>query len=138
MEKVAPTDIQKCTFHVLLAEDHQEWMGLCQNQTGLVHDEYYKCCIIAYNSYKRMLNEGIAREVARGVLPLTIFSTGYLTINARSLMNLLSLRRNTDNSAYPSYPMREIEIVAEQLEDEWAKLMPVTHECFNQYGRVAP
>lgn len=33
---------------------------------------------------------------------------------------------------------REIEMVAEQMEAHWARLMPLTHEAFNANGRVAP
>lgn len=45
----------------------------------------------AYTAYTQMLEAGIAREVARMVLPVTIFSSAYVTMNARSLMNFLSL-----------------------------------------------
>ena len=40
----------------------------------------------------------------------------YVTMNARSLMNFLSLRTKREDSAFPSYPQREIEMVAEQME----------------------
>ena len=81
---------------------------------------------------------GIAREVARGVLPVATYSSMYVTMNARSLMNFLSLRKKSDDSTYPSYPQREIEMVAERYEEDWARLMPVTHSAFVANGRVAP
>ena len=34
--------------------------------------------------------------------------------------------------------MREIEMVAEQMEQHFATLMPLTYETFNANGRVAP
>ena len=46
-----------------------------------------------------MLAAGVAREVARIVLPLTIYSSMYVTMNARSLMNFLSLRTKRGRSA---------------------------------------
>ena len=89
-------------------------------------------------AYQEMLAAGIAREVARMVLPVSIYSSAYVTLNARSLMNFLSLRRKAEGSTYPSYPQREIEMVAEAYEDEWARLMPLTHAAFVANGRVAP
>ena len=56
----------------------------------------------------------------------------------RSMMNFLSLRRKAPESAYPSYPQREIEMVAEKYEQAWSALMPITHAAFVAGGRVAP
>lgn len=95
-------------------------------------------CAFAYSSYQDLLEAGVAREVARMVLPLNIYSTMYVTMNARSLMNFLSLRTIREGSRFPSYPQREIEMVAEQMEAYWASMMPITFEAFNAGGRVAP
>ena len=108
------------------------------DQHKLVEEETRTVCTEAYAAYRRMLEAGIAREVARIVLPLTIYSSMYTTVNARSLMNFLSLRTKRDDSAFPSYPQREIELVADQMEVEWAKLMPVSHAAFEKNGRVGP
>jgi thymidylate synthase (FAD) len=85
-----------------------------------------------------MLEEGIAREVARAVLPVGLFSSMYATCNARSLMHFLGLRTRHELAAVPSFPQREIEMVAERMEQEWARLMPLTHAAFNANGRQAP
>jgi thymidylate synthase (FAD) len=85
-----------------------------------------------------MLDAGIAREVARVVLPVTIYSSMYVTMNARALMNFLSLRTKREGTHFPSYPQREIEMVAELMENHFATLMPITFETFNTNGRVAP
>jgi thymidylate synthase (FAD) len=61
-----------------------------------------------------------------------------VTMNARSLMNFLSLRTKREDSTFPSFPQREIEMAAEQMEDHFATLMPLTHGAFNKNGRVAP
>ncbi|PYC81933.1 thymidylate synthase (FAD) [Streptomyces tateyamensis] len=92
----------------------------------------------AYAAYQEMLAEGVAREVARAVLPVGLFSSMYATCNARSLMHFLSLRTKDERAKVPSFPQREIEMVAEQMEEQWAKLMPLTHAAFNAHGRVAP
>jgi len=95
-------------------------------------------CTVAYENYKKMLDAGVAREVARAVLPVGLYSTMYVTMNARALMNFLSLRTSREGSHFPSYPQREIEMVAEKMEQYFATLMPITHEAFEKSGRVAP
>ena len=95
-------------------------------------------CKLAYANYQKMLDAGVAREVARAVLPVTLYSSMYVTMNARALMNFLSLRTARDGSHFPSYPQREIEMVAEKYEEVFQKLMPQTHKAFIGNGRVAP
>lgn len=107
-------------------------------QHDLVGAQTRQVCTEAYAAYRRMLEAGVAREVARIVLPLSIYSSMYVTLNARSLMNFLSLRTQREDSRFPSFPQREIEMAAEQMEAEWARLMPLTHAAFDANGRVAP
>ena len=95
-------------------------------------------CTVAYENYKKMLDAGVAREVARAVLPVGLYSSMYVTMNARALMNFLSLRTSREGSHFPSYPQREIEMVAEKMEQYFATLMPLTHGAFEKSGRVAP
>ncbi|MFF5189630.1 FAD-dependent thymidylate synthase [Streptomyces sp. NPDC000345] len=92
----------------------------------------------SYRTYQEMLAQGVAREVARSVLPVGLFSSMYATCNARSLMHFLGLRTQHELAKVPSFPQREIEMVGERMEAEWAKLMPLTYAAFNANGRVAP
>ncbi|MDT0378849.1 FAD-dependent thymidylate synthase [Streptomyces sp. DSM 42041] len=92
----------------------------------------------AYTAYLEMLDAGVAREVARAVLPVGLYSSMYATCNARSLMHFLGLRTRHELAKTPSFPQREIEMVAEAMEAQWAELMPLTHAAFNKNGRVAP
>jgi len=107
-------------------------------QFELVDRETREACLTAYRSYQRMLDAGVAREVARIVLPVTIYSSAYVTMNSRAMMNFLSLRTKREGSHFPSFPQREIEMVAERYETEFARLMPMTHQAFEANGRVAP
>jgi thymidylate synthase (FAD) len=97
-----------------------------------------KAYVVAYEQYQVMLAQGIAREVARVVLPVGLYSSMYVTMNARALMNFLSLRTSREGSHFPSYPQREIEMVAEKMEAEFARLMPLTYGAFEKSGRIAP
>ncbi len=108
------------------------------DQYELVTSQTKAACRTSYAAYQQMLAAGVAREVARIVLPVNVYSSAYVTMNARALMNFLSLRRRSPESRFPSFPQREIEMVAERYEEEWAKLMPLCHAAFVANGRVAP
>jgi thymidylate synthase (FAD) len=115
-----------------------EFVDGTPEQYDVVVEATRDACRQAYRAYLRMLEAGVAREVARGVLPVATYSSMYVTMNARSLMNFLSLRTKREGSHFPSYPQREIEMVAELMEAEWARLMPLTHAAFEAAGRVSP
>ena len=117
---------------------HYSFVEGTAEQHEVVEAETRRVCAEAYLGYRRMLDAGVAREVARIVLPVTIYSSMYVTLNARSLMNFLSLRTGHEGARFPSSPQREIEMCAERMEALWAGLMPITHETFQAHGRVAP
>lgn len=77
----------------------------------------------SWGRYESLLSQGIAKEVARMVLPLNIYSSLYVTMNSRGLMNFLSLR----NEHHAQFEIRE---VARQMEDIFAEHMPLTHKAF--------
>jgi thymidylate synthase (FAD) len=85
----------------------------------------------AYAAYERLVELGVARELARAALPVGAYTEFYWTVNARALMNFLSLR-NAETA------QREIRRYAEACERFFAELMPVTYEAFVAAGRVAP
>lgn len=101
-------------------------------------EEDIKVAEAAWASYQRQLENGIVKELARTILPLNLYTKMIWSVNARSLMNFLSLRIEDHEATYLSYPQREIEMGAEQIEKEFARLMPYTHESFVRNGRVAP
>ncbi len=117
---------------------HPQFVDGTLDQAIVVGHEIRQASQQAYEAYKRLLGAGIAREVARMVLPVNLYSSMYVTCNARSLMHFLSLRIYDPGAAFPSYPQREIEMVAEKMEDHWAGLMPLTHDAYTGAGRVAP
>lgn len=92
----------------------------------------------AWVAYRMMLDQGIAKEVARMCLPVSIYSTAYVTMNPRSMMNFLSLRTKHEDSKFPSFPMWEINQVANQMEAFFADVFPITASAFDECGRVAP
>lgn len=95
-------------------------------------------CIQAYESYERQLEFGIAKEVARGVLPVYTYSSMYVTLNPRSLMSFLSLRTTDENSTFPSFPMWEIEQCGKSMENPFQARYPITSSAFRKFGSVSP
>lgn len=91
-----------------------------------------------WTAYERMLEAGVATEVARAVLPMGLYTSFYLTCNPRSLMHFLSLRIAREENAYETHPQLEIQELAEEMEETWKSLMPWTHAAFTRCGRVAP
>jgi thymidylate synthase (FAD) len=85
----------------------------------------------AYATYARLVEAGVARELARAVMPVGAYTEFYWTVNARALMNFVALR--ADGTA-----QREIRRYAEAVETFFAAEMPVTHAAFVANDRVAP
>jgi thymidylate synthase (FAD) len=85
----------------------------------------------AYLAYEQLVELGVAREIARAVLPVGAYTEFYWTVNARSLMNFISLR-NSETA------QREIRRYAEACEGFLEKLMPVTYAAFVANDRTAP
>ena len=85
----------------------------------------------AFETYERLVEAGVARELARSVMPVGAYTEFYWTVNARALMNFVSLRA-------AETAQREIRRYAEAVEVFLAERMPVTHAAFVAAGRVAP
>src|SRR5689334_6653052 len=117
---------------------HYTFVPGTEEQRATVTEATATAYAAAHAAYRRMLEAGVAREVARTVLPVGTYSSMYATCNARSLMAFLSLRTRREDATFPSFPQREIELVAERMEEHFARLMPITHAAFVAYGRVSP
>lgn len=92
----------------------------------------------SWGHYKQMLEKGVAREVARNVLPVSVYKTMYATCNLRSLFAFLSLRWAHPLSTVPTFPLAEIQMVAEQLDEKAREIFPLAFDSFDQNGRIAP
>jgi thymidylate synthase (FAD) len=94
-------------------------------------DLMYRLYREAWDAYTELAEMGVARELARMVLPVGLYTEFYWTVNARALMNFISLR-NADAA------MWEIRQYGDAVERFFGELMPATHRAFTEYGRVAP
>jgi thymidylate synthase (FAD) len=85
----------------------------------------------AFAAYERMLEQGVAKEVARMALPLSMYTKYFWSCNPRSLMHFCSLRNSED----AQFEIREYAKAAESFLE---RVMPVTHAAFVAQGRTAP
>lgn len=88
--------------------------------------EYEKTIEHSYQTYKNLLNQGVAREMARMVLPVALYTQIYWMINARSLMNFILLRAE-------GHAQWEIQQYAAVLANFFKIKMPWTYEAFLRY-----
>ncbi len=80
----------------------------------------------AYEKYKQLLEMGVAREMARIVLPVGMYTQFYVAYNARSLMNFIRLRAGEGAQA-------EIRLYAEAMNRIFKERMPWTHAAFEKF-----
>jgi len=103
--------------------------------TQAAHARVSRLC---WEEYQGLLDLGVAREVARNLLPVSVFKTMYATCNLRSLFHFLSLRWAHPLSSVPTFPLAEIQMVAEKLEEAARPEFPAAFAAFDKNGRVAP
>ncbi len=105
--------------------------GVSHELAQSTREELASVYAAAYGAYERLVELGVARELARCVMPVGAYTEFYWTVNARALMNFLSLRA-------AETAQREIRRYAEACERFLAEKMPVTYESFVAAGRAAP
>ena len=79
----------------------------------------------AYRAYDTMLKHGVAREMARMVLPVGQYSEFYMTGNVRNLMHFINLRAD-------SHAQWEIQEVAVAVARCFQETFPYTYKHFIQ------
>lgn len=107
--------------------EHDEDADLSVIMRAIVKRNYRR----SWEDYQRLLAAGIAKEQARIVLPVGIYTKVIWSCNPRSLMHFLGLRNAPQAQA-------EIRVVAEQAETALAEHMPLTYAAFIDNGRTAP
>ncbi len=105
---------------------------------ALVDTDVRYVCVAAWQAYQQMLEAGVAKEIARIVLPLNLMTRWRARGNLRAWLNYLSLRTRDERATYESKPMLEIQEVAIQIEAILGVHCPAALAAFNEFGRVAP
>lgn len=94
-----------------------------RNFSGLVRENATR----AFRLYEELKAIGVANELARIVLPMNLYTQFYMTVNARSLMNFISLRAADD-------AQWEIRQYAIAMQGVFAEKMPMTYAAYEEYG----
>lgn len=94
-------------------------------QYALVRANQENSCKVAWKAYEDVLAAGVAKEVARNILPLNTYTYFYVTMNARNLMHFLLLRNEF-------HALDEIQDVARQMEEFFAEKMPLTYGVYRR------
>jgi len=80
----------------------------------------------AYRTYFHLLSLGVARELARLVIPVNFYTSFYATVDAHNLMHFLSLRDHP-NAQW------EINEYARALKVFFLEKMPMTAEAYEEF-----
>lgn len=81
----------------------------------------------AFKAYKHALNKGVAKEIARSVLPVATYSHMFGTVSLLNLMRFLSLRDH-------SHAQYEIRVYAEAMRELAKKVAPVSIAAWEEFG----
>lgn len=94
---------------------------------------------LAWERYENLVKLGVARELARNVLPnWMLYCDGYVTAKPLSWLHFFMKRNPTPDTTVATYPQWEIAEFARQCEEIFATQFPLTHEAFIASGRIAP
>lgn len=104
--------------------DYQREHGT-EEQHQRMHSHYMTAITIAYERYKSMLADGIAKEVARNVLPVGTYTKFYATANLRSWLSFLDQR--TDKTA-----LHEIREAANKVQHILEQHYPETMQAWKE------
>lgn len=96
-----------------------EWHTRQTDRAKAVHE-------MAYMIYKSMLEDGVAREQARCVLPLSLYTEIYVNADLHNLLHFVRLR--TD-----SHAQQEMQDVANAMRLIASNLFPWTFAAFDKY-----
>lgn len=94
---------------------------------GSIQVAHSELATICWQSYELQIADGIANEVARNVLPVSTYTSLWMTGNLLGWFNFLRLR-NGDNG----HPQFEVVEVARQVEEIIAELYPITYAAWKE------
>lgn len=85
----------------------------------------------SYAAYNKLIEAGVSREMARGVLPVCQYTQFYWSVNARSLLNFLQLRQD-------GHAQYEIRVYADAIAQIFKEKMPWSWEAFEALDKKLP
>lgn len=105
----------------------RELGGFDSDQAKVIAGEIKANSENAFKTYKRLLATGVAKELARAVLPVNTYSHMFATVNLLNLMRFLTLRDH-------SHAQYEIRVYAEAMRELAKTVAPVSIAAFEEFG----
>lgn len=81
---------------------------------------------LTYDAYQDMNEAGIARELARGILPVNIYTEWYWKNDLHNIFHFLHLRMD-------SHAQYEIRVFADAMAEYVRRVAPIAYEAFEDY-----
>ncbi len=97
---------------------------LKQKVISMLQDEQNR----VYEGYTELLEENVARELARINLPLSLYTEWYWQMDLKNMFHFLKLRMD-------EHAQKEIRVYAEAIHDLVSKVCPIAMEAFDNHVR---
>jgi thymidylate synthase (FAD) len=94
-----------------------------------IGQEFDRMCSEIHDYYNSLLAAGVAREIARTILPQCMYTELYFTINLRSLLNFVNLRNSSD-------AQWETQEIARAMESIVMQTNPITMKTFRENNPI--
>jgi thymidylate synthase (FAD) len=105
--------------------DKSWYMGIHSKNQDL-SAELENHCIASYELYQKMLNDGVAREMARMVLPVNIYTEIYACWDMKNLLHFITLRDD-------GHAQSEIQEYGKAIKGICKELFPMTMNAYEKY-----
>lgn len=110
-------------FRKQCPKNKQSSLG-CLDDPELV-SEYEETCKNIYNQYLSLLEKGVSREMARIILPQSMYTLLYFKIDLRNLLHFCNLRNSPDSQW-------ETRMYAKAMEEIVEQTNPISLEAFRK------
>jgi thymidylate synthase (FAD) len=102
---------------------------ITDKNTKDLFDNYIRNSVNQYSVYKKLVENGVSREIARIGLPLNMYTEFYWCIDLHNLLNFIKLR-----SAYNA--QSEIKDYSDSMKELITDLCPETIKSFDKYKQI--
>lgn len=121
-----PEELYMPSFRAQAVKNKQGSEGVIEDTNDL--EKAFKTAYeVAFQAYRYALSKGVAREIARSVLPVATYSHMFGTVNLLNLMRFLALRDHP-------HAQYEIRVYAEAMRELAKTVAPVSIAAFEEFG----
>jgi len=114
-------------YHSALVNEYEDMVTLMLRSYGM-----------AWKNYLSAREQGVGKEIARGLLPMAIMSTGIVSASPLFWLRALSVRTQTQASKRVSHVQAETAEVFMRVDAIMREQYPHTMAAFDEAGRISP